>query len=250
MTIKYSFITTLLLTIIFTSLMPLHGQDSGFRMGVQAQALSQLASTAPFRLSMGNSLGVWGEIPISKTSRIRLTASHRNLNGLQLSANTVYNEYVPREYRRNIRSTMLNSLQFVDLALSWNHKHKINSPWTFGLGVHTSVLHTWRGAQQTSTWSYREQYRFSADSASGSYWVSAGFDIYSRQSEEESLSRTAFQSLDMGMQLHLSYQLSRGLELQCSYLQGFRNLFNDSLFEQDTQFYASSLALGISARLF
>lgn len=249
MTIKYIFIGALLLA-IFTNPSSLFGQDKGLRIGVQAQALSQLASTAPFRLSMGNSLGIWGEIPISKTSGVRLIAAHRSLNGLQLSANTVYNEYVPREYQRNIRSTMLNSLQFVDLTLSWNYKPKITSPLTFGLGVHASFLHTWRGAQQTSTWSYREQYRFSADSASGSYWVSAGFDIYSRQSEEESLSRTAFQSLDMGMQLHLSYQLSRGLELQCSYLQGFRNLFNDSLFEQDTQFYASSLALGVSARLF
>ncbi|WP_020537031.1 hypothetical protein [Lewinella cohaerens] len=250
MTIKYFPVTILLFSIVLTSSPSLFGQDNGLRMGVQAQMVSQLTSTTPFRMSMGNSLGVWGEVPISKSSTLRLTASHRSLNGLQLNTSTIYNEYVLREYRRNISSTMLNSLQYVDLELSWNYKHKASSPWTMGLGVHTSFLHTWRGAQQTSSWIHTEKMRFSANSATGTTWISGGWDVYSRQSEEEALSRSAFQSLDMGGQLHLSYRISRGLDLHLSYLQGFRNLFKDTLFGQATQFYASSLALGLSARLF
>ncbi|MGH1437870.1 MAG: hypothetical protein ACRBG0_25760 [Lewinella sp.] len=250
MTIKYFPVTILLFSIVLTSSPSLFGQDNGLRMGVQAQIIAQLTSTTPFRMGMGNSLGVWGEVPLGKSSTLRLTASHRSLNGLQLNTSTIYNEYLLREYRRNISSTMLNSLQYVDLELSWNYKHTVSSPWTIGLGIHTSFLHTWRGAQQTSSWIYTEKMHFFANSASGSTWISGGSDFYSRQSEEVALSRSAFESLDLGGQLHLSYRISRGLDLHLSYLQGFRNLFKDTLFGQETQFYASSLALGLSARLF
>ncbi len=92
MTIKYFPVTILLFSIVLTSSPSLFGQDNGLRMGVQAQIIAQLTSTTPFRMGMGNSLGVWGEVPISKSSTLRLTASHRSLNGLQLNTSTIYNE--------------------------------------------------------------------------------------------------------------------------------------------------------------
>ncbi|MEM1215726.1 MAG: hypothetical protein AAGJ82_08590 [Bacteroidota bacterium] len=243
------FALSIVLVILLIGVQTTFGQDRKWQLGVDAQTLFQVASADPFRLSMGNRLGLWTERPVSQRSSIQVAASLRNLNGLQLRQNELFNAYLPQEFRRNINSTMLSSLRYVDLGLSWYYTPRRAGPWALGAGVYGAYLYTWRGARQTNTWVSGEQLRYSSNPSAGGFGISGGSSTRSLSSDPQPLARAAFQSFDFGLQFHLRYALSPGLQLQCSYLQGFRNLITPELFGQSSSFLASSFHLGISARI-
>lgn len=236
---------SLALFILLIAWSPTSAQQSKLKVGVSGEALLHWVQAEPIRFGHGTSLGIWLEQPLNHQNGIRLSVARRVHNGYGLSVVATSDEYFPREYHRSVRSTQLSSLHFADAHISWEYRLPGSSPWSLSLGARVAYLLNWRGNHQTSTWARGAEYRLSETSTSGG-------PSHSRQLEDEmeGLSRNDFQSWDGGIQIHLRYQLSRGLHLQAGLYRGMQNLFQPSLFGSEAKYVPTTFSLGFSARLF
>ena len=234
----------IVLLVIFTALRSLSAQtDTKPQFWAGAFTSFGLTDFEPFKLGFGGGIQLAWKKPINYKSEVGLQLGFNRMSNY----NRIYGEYsynvLPSGYQHINKTAKLQALNFLEAGLYYQHTPKVESPWSWSLGVNVSLLATAVGQEYT-------QLSINLREPDISEEEHLKREIISNSSGTSSLDPVDFASYDISAEAALYYKLTRGLNLRAAFRQGARNLIQPTFSpNNDAQHYLSMLSIGFSARL-
>lgn len=233
------YLTILLLGIGLTTA----AQTSGIRVG------ATLPVTEAFRLGAGSSAEWWMNWPLQPHRQLHLALGVQHYAGYQAGIITQHWQYSPLELIFSSNSLELNALTFASLQAGYRWESK--APWAYTLGARVGYQFHSEGfeARQQRWVAVRES---SHDPLYPD--LNPGLEKEERRGNSSGSGRSYtvndhLRRYDAGLLAVVHYRITRGLEAEASYYQGFFNQWAAD-FEGPQPLRASAFSLGLALRLF
>lgn len=213
-----------------------------FQLGLGANGILSINNWSPLQAGAGSEFQLWLTKPLGSKNSLRFIAGFRRLTGFQLKSVHSQERYFPDEFQTIVQTKDIASLDYLDASINWFTRWNEHSAWSLGVGLRWSYLTSWSGHEQTiGTISYRKlrisETSFSASSGSFTFNQAIPF------------STDYFDRNDLGILLHLKYEIVSGLSLNVSYAKGLNSIFREKYSPKFSNFRITTFSIGLSARL-
>lgn len=178
---------------------------------------------------------LWASWPVTPRNRLRASIGYRRLGGFdRLRVQSEETIQADEIYRTTI-ATWLTSLHHLEGTLAWNFRPKVDSRWSYELGVYYAHLVGWEGASDGAT-------TISDMAQPGEAYNFILLDPpYSIRDE--------LRTTDFGLGLGITRRLFEGLAIRVDLYRGLPDLIRGSFFQDSPHDHLAAISIGFSARL-
>jgi hypothetical protein len=237
-----------LLIIFFFSLsiLSINAQRSAspltFGIAAQAEMINTDLNTAT--LGSGQNLQAWLQYRLPNKNSLEFQVGFQSLGGFRQQTIEYDLNNFPTEHQMFVHTQQLTGLQYWNLSLNYLPQSRPSSSWSYAIGLRASLLHRVKGEDYKSVYVVSSHYQNISETG-----LSGGFYYGAPLIEKEQLSRDLFNTLGIGVQARLNYEITEGLQLTASIFQAFNPTFKENAFSQQRNLWLTSAALGFSAQI-